>query len=624
MLLSVTLLPDNSGQVVNSSGNSRHNLKSNAIRCYRRNDPYNSIVWYERYLASGAEGDLKNWFRLANLYYEVRDYAHADQYYDSVLVSKRNKYIMAGYYKGLVSMNLEKYDEAVRSFSSFRNTFKRKDPHNYRKLALVYIESSNTALSNNDKDPNVVISLPGSGLNPAGLARNEALTDDGKEMFFTKTEKNWKNQEISAIYQCKRVNGTWSVPVKLPWPVNDANYTSTQPATASNPKNGNLVLYFVSNRREGRGGLDIWYTEFNRKSGSWNQPANAGRDVNSAADECSPFYENGSHTLYYSSKGRPKGLGGYDIYKTTGAGKKWTDALPLPRPINSSFDDYYYSIRRNNREGNFRSNRPGSMALANRECCDDMYQFEIRECKNIQASGTVRNSLDYAYVRELTTRYPVKLSFSEDSVVLPDVVVALYMKNDSTGEQMVSEAITDENGNFGFNLDKDRQYEILVKNYGYFEKRIPVSTSGLNCSDTINLGITSISYLPGTSIIVNIYYEHNRYKLSDSAITTIDKGILPLFDLFPSAVLEIGSHTDNTGTDAYNLKLSQRRSESVVSYLISKGIPETRMVARGYGWRSPVAPNTNRDGSDNPAGRQLNRRTEIRIVGETGTMNSTE
>jgi outer membrane protein OmpA-like peptidoglycan-associated protein len=92
---------------------------------------------------------------------------------------------------------------------------------------------------------------------------------------------------------------------------------------------------------------------------------------------------------------------------------------------------------------------------------------------------------------------------------------------------------------------------------------------------------------------------------------------MPLFDLFPNAVVEIGSHTDSTGTDSYNMKLSQRRSESVVSYLISKGIPTERLVAKGYGMRLPIAPNTNPDGSDNPEGRQLNRRTVMKIIGET-------
>ena len=96
---------------------------------------------------------------------------------------------------------------------------------------------------------------------------------------------------------------------------------------------------------------------------------------------------------------------------------------------------------------------------------------------------------------------------------------------------------------------------------------------------------------------------------------------MPLFDLFPTGIIEIGSHTDNRGTDQYNINLSQKRSESVVSYIVSKGISPERLVAKGYGMRVPIAPNTNRDGTDNPDGRQLNRRTEIKIVGQLATTN---
>ena len=99
---------------------------------------------------------------------------------------------------------------------------------------------------------------------------------------------------------------------------------------------------------------------------------------------------------------------------------------------------------------------------------------------------------------------------------------------------------------------------------------------------------------------------------------------MPLFDIFPTGIIEIGSHTDNVGTDEYNIDLSQKRSESVVNYLISKRISSERLVAKGYGMRIPVAPNTNSDGSDNPEGRQLNRRTEFKVVGEIASSGNDE
>ena len=148
------------------------------------------------------------------------------------------------------------------------------------------------------------------------------------------------------------------------------------------------------------------------------------------------------------------------------------------------------------------------------------------------------------------------------------------------------------------------------------EKRVSANTHNIFCSDTVDFGTTFIAYLPKITIKLNIYYDFDKYRLSDSARQVVDSMVLPLFDLFPNGIVEIGSHTDNKGSDEYNIDLSQKRSESVVSYLVSKGISPDRLVAKGYGMRIPIAPNTNSDGTDNPEGRQLNRRTEFKIVGE--------
>ena len=98
----------------------------------------------------------------------------------------------------------------------------------------------------------------------------------------------------------------------------------------------------------------------------------------------------------------------------------------------------------------------------------------------------------------------------------------------------------------------------MVKNYGYFEKKVPVNTIGRDCSDTVAIGTTLISYLPKADVRVNIYYDYDKWKLSDSAKQTIDITLIPLFDLFPNAIIEIGSHTDSTGTDLYNIILLKK------------------------------------------------------------------
>ena len=97
---------------------------------------------------------------------------------------------------------------------------------------------------------------------------------------------------------------------------------------------------------------------------------------------------------------------------------------------------------------------------------------------------------------------------------------------------------------------------------------------------------------------------------------TLDTTLVEFFRKNPELIIELSAHTDDKGSDDFNMKLSQRRAESVVTYLISKGIPKEQLIAKGYGETRPIAPNSKPDGSDNPEGRELNRRTEFKIVGE--------
>jgi OmpA-OmpF porin, OOP family len=289
----------------------------------------------------------------------------------------------------------------------------------------------------------------------------------------------------------------------------------------------------------------------------------------------------------------------------------------MPRPINSSYDENYFSILRNGREGFFSSNRPGSMSLENGTCCDDIYSYKFLDCVKILSQGIVRNSMDQDFYDNLKKNYNLDLIYPENNSALSDVPVELYLKGDTENEEiLISKTKTGIDGKYYFELDPNLNYKVLVKNYGYLEKKLPVSTLNTDCSDTIEIGTTHIDYLPRITIQLNIYYEFDKFDLTSQAKQTIDKMVMPLFDIFPAGIIEIGSHTDNKGTEEYNADLSQKRSESVVSYLISKGISSERLVAKGYGMSMPVAPNTNNDGSDNPEGRQLNRRTEFKVVGE--------
>ncbi len=650
--------------------------KRKAIQSYQNGEIYKAIGYYESYINLGPK-DIKSTLRLANLYYSTRNYVKAGQYYDSIITADKNKMEEAWFFKGIVNMNLANYEDAIESFTYYRKVSRGTKSHDQqRRQAMTYIKSAGWAMNNPIVNNAIEIKPLGPSVNKPHIefapfplnekeliygsyvsdpneksksirkiykaervgadwkftgeidapvnhalyqTGNAALSEDGNRLYFTRCKLNWQNKEICEIYLCEKIDGEWQEPYKLPYPVNDETYTTTQPAIGKNLRTGREIIYFVSDRPGSKGGLDIWHTEFNPGEGKYREPRTLSRRVNSAGDECCPFYDHSTGTLYFSSTGR-LGYGGFDVYKTTGSGNRWTEAENVMKPINTSYDDLYFSILENGSEGFFTSNRPGSLAMYNGSCCDDIFYYKINECTRVNALGYVFNLTSYDVYEMLNNKYQLDLNIPEDRAGMPDIPVKLFLiDKESKDEIQIAQTTTDKNGNYKFLLEQNNDYVIVVTNYGFFDKKLRISTHEHQCEDTITLNETGINYLPEITVRFNVYYEHDKYRLTREARAVIDTTLLPVFDLFPNAVIEIGSHTDNTGTDSYNIRLSQRRSESVVNYLISKGISEERLIARGYGESQPVAANTHPDGTDNPEGRQLNRRSELKIVGEMNT-----
>ncbi|MBN1116459.1 MAG: OmpA family protein [Bacteroidales bacterium] len=650
-------------------------MKKKADKSYRIGLYYDAISYYQQYFEAGGD-DVKLMYRLANLYYDMRDYSMANNYYDSVLNTKPSKFPLSAYYKADVLMNLEKYDEAINYFNEFRRIYRgKKDKDNYRRRAQVKIKNAEWASIQSDSladvniihlsssinqphiefspfllDENTMVygslkednaSVTGDNFRKLYLAKgqgnewafqkpfdetinkgefhvgNAVFSPDGMQMYFTRCEKNWQNKIICSIYKSEKLDGEWQEPEKLPYPVNSESYTTTQPALGNNLRKNSEILYFVSDRPGGKGGWDIWYTEPNKRTGEYREPRNLGRTINSYEDEATPFYDQATRTLYFSSKGH-HGFGGFDIYKSNGSGNRWTDPTAFPKPINSPFDDNYL-ITENGTDGYFTSNRAEALDMDNGSCCDDIFYFSYNECIKANITGKVINSTNYDFYDELNERYNLGLEYPEDNQPVGGVSVFVYDVDSTNNEVLVAQTKTKDDGSYKLMLDMHKNYSVIVKNFGFFDRRLRLSTKNIKCADTINLGITAVNKLPEITVRVNVYYEHDKSRLTKEARLTIDTVFMPLFDLFPNAIIEIGSHTDSTGTDEYNIRLSQRRSESVVNYLAGKGVSVDRLVAKGYGESRPIAPNTNPDGSDNPVNRQLNRRTELKVVGEVSS-----
>ncbi len=430
---------------------------------------------------------------------------------------------------------------------------------------------------------------------------NGAFSPDGKRFYFTKCARNDTGYYKCDIYvsEYDEERDIWTIPRKLPPPINDPHYTATQP-TVGEMRRGSAVvevLYFVSDRKlpGHRGGYDIWYSYYMR--GRWSPPRNLGKNINTPGDEMTPWYDVETQTLYFSSNGHP-GFGGLDIFKAQGYANKWTVPQNLGKPINSSYDDLYFVLGPERYYGYFTSNRPGVIALKHPTCCDDIFYFEWLGKPRLYVRLVAYDETD-------PERKP--LDSVEFRVSFIDTITGrlVQIANVRTGEKTYAIQRVYENN----------QYKFTAVRRGYFSNAKWFSPPPTKKHDTFLVMIPLkplVMHKP--YVLRNIYYDFDKWTLRPESYPVLDS-LVQLLKENPELKVEIRSHTDSIGSDEYNLWLSQKRAESVVRYLISKGISPDRLIAKGYGERFPIAPNSI-NGRDNPEGRAKNRRTEFVVIGK--------
>lgn len=638
-----------------ATGKTLKKLGKNALL---QNDPASAISFFEAYLKT-HRSDAVAIYLLGHAYYQTRDYERAQHAFLRAWNTDKAKVPEALYYHAQMQKSNGLYDSAKISFQKFKKEYKGKD-RILKKTAsreidlcdsvqhLVAVENKiivrhldttinkvNTegGLAVQDDNTLVFTSLRtdkkeyvseedsaktplrklyyavrrdtgnwsfagefGSNLNDLHFnTGNACFSPDRRRIYFTRCRPNFNEVMTCAIYVSERNGDTWSEPVKLPKTINNPKYTATMPAVATDLK-GNEVIYFVSNRPEGKGGRDIWSTVYNSKTKTYKAPRNAGAKINTGGDEITPWFDNETRTLYYSSDGM-SGLGGFDVFRATGDGKKWLAVENVGQPVNSGADDIFYVIGTKREEGFFVSNRKGGNSLKNNTCCDDIYYYKYSEYVQILLAGTIKDAVD-------------------TNLIIPNAMIDIYVKDKKSKERVLIKSISSDSlGRYSASLEADRYYILVVRKDNCLGTDAHVSTVGVTQSRDFlrNMGIAKRPKEPVR--IPNIQYEFDKSNILESSKIAIDTTILRLLENNPEIIVEIQSHTDNKGSDQYNLKLSQKRAESVVAYLIGKGIRPERLKARGYGENVPVAPNENTDGTDNPDGRAQNRRTDFRIIG---------
>jgi OmpA-OmpF porin, OOP family len=422
---------------------------------------------------------------------------------------------------------------------------------------------------------------------------NPSFSEDGKRVYFTKCEATGERNIKCKIYMSQFSNGKWGAAVELGAGINNADANNTHPAVSKGEADSD-ILYFSSNRKGGKGGYDIYFAEV-KYSGTSGAAQNAGDVINTSDDEVTPFFSDKAGLLYFSSNGH-LGLGGHDIFSAKGSKGAFEKPTNMGYPLNSSADDTYFTTGEDKKTYYLVSNRPGIIGEKSETCCDDIFRAYNNFVPKFAVAGN------------LTQKHEDRES------PLNGVKVTLIDVTDGK-EKIVKKDSLVNASNYFFNLEPEKKYNIKFQRKDHFPEYASVSTTGLEESDTFNInGVLNKIVRNKAYNLARIFYDYNSASLREESKVVLDTLYMMLVEN-PDMVIELSSHTDSIGSDSYNLKLSQGRAESCVNYLIAKGIPKERVIAKGYGESQPIAPNSSGK-RDNPEGRQKNRRTEYKIIGE--------
>lgn len=421
--------------------------------------------------------------------------------------------------------------------------------------------------------------LPAENLGPPiNTTENEgaaAVSQDGRVIIFTACNRpdGFGNCDL---YISTRQDDGWSEPRNLGPQVNGTGWDS-QPCLSHDGK----TLYFASARDGGQGGRDIWYSTWDGEK--WLPAQNLGAPVNTSGNEDAPFLHADGLTLYFSSDYHP-GFGSQDLFVSYRvAGGNWADPVNLGYPLNTSADESNIFVETNGKAGYINSDRAGGLGGS------DIYRFQVPEEVRPQIATFLRGIV-------------------KDSLTLAPVYASIQVIDVATGDTLRDVRSGKSDGTFLMSLPGGKEYVAYLQAPNYLFTSQHFSLQQLAEETFFDLTILMKPIESGMQIVLpNIFYGSGSWELQAASASEL-KVLYQFLKRNPRLVIEIQGHTDAIGKDSDNLMLSQRRADAVREYLVEAGIPEARLIAKGYGKTMPIASN------EEEAGRARNRRTEIKVL----------
>lgn len=371
-----------------------------------------------------------------------------------------------------------------------------------------------------------------------------AFTPDGKTMYFTRCQMDGDYPRYAEIFKSARSDASWGAPQKCEI-TKDTLSSVAHPAVSPD----GMWLYFTSDMPGGVGGTDIWRAHISDDGFDWIENLEA--PINTPGNEMFPtFRSNGE--LYFSSNGHP-GMGGLDIFKAIWDEEKEVWSIEnLQSPMNSQADDFGMTFEGPFNRGFFSSSRGDARGW------DHIYTFELPEI--------VKTITGWVY--------------EKDGYELPNAVVHL-VGDDGTNKKLSVKM----DGSFTERVEAGVSYVLLGTCEGFLNYKQELQMDSLNesCDSVLQFPLSSMTH---PVLLENIFYEFDKATLTEESTASLDS-LITLLNDNPNVTIELGAHCDYKGSDVYNERLSQRRAESVVNYLIQGGIAADRLVAKGYGESQP-------------------------------------
>lgn len=380
------------------------------------------------------------------------------------------------------------------------------------------------------------------------------ISADGTTMYFSsesfKEKESEKNKKLNAkfgqvyLFKATKEGDKWGNITPLPF--NDKTYSCANPSLSRDGK----TLYFSSNMPGSmgtQGATDIWKVAIS--GDTYGKPENLGKNVNTEGAESFPYISDDGQMLYFASSGRP-GLGGYDIFQADL--KAGSEATNLGKPVNTEKDDFAFTFNKEKKVGFLSSNRNGN---------DDI--FKVIPICGVQVTTVVADA--------------------KTGNILANASVSIV----DDKKNVISTEMTNAKGEVTYRVECNKEYTVQASKDGYEGASFPVAKQD-GGDQKVDAKLQPIeTIVKETEIVLNpIYFEFDKSNVTREGAFELDK-LIQVMKSNPNLAILAKSHTDNRGSDTYNLSLSDRRAKSTVQYVISKGIAKSRITGKGFGETEP-------------------------------------